>query len=199
MNNLINTKILKNRYFIMRHAESEANKNKIIISSIDNGLSDYGLTKKGRKQVIKSIKKNIIFNDEVIIFSSNFKRARETALIIIENMKINNYFFTEYLRERNFGDFEKKRNSNYEKVWELDKENPDHKTYNVESVNEVLNRMTFLIVQIEKKYKDKIILLISHADPLNILTTVFIKEHASDHREVSYLKQAEIREIKFLI
>jgi len=198
MNNLFNIRVLKNRYFIMRHAESEANKKKIIISSLDNGLSGYGLSKKGRKQVFKSIKKNTIFNDEVIIFSSSFKRARETALIIIENMKIRNYFFTDYLRERNFGDFEKKRDFNYKNVWELDKENPDQKIYNVESVNEVLNRMTFLIVQIEKKYKDKIILLISHGDPLQILATAFSNVLPSDHRNMNYLEPAEIREIKLL-
>ncbi|MBN2545069.1 MAG: histidine phosphatase family protein [Spirochaetes bacterium] len=182
----------------MRHGESEANKEKIIISKLDNGLSRYGLTQKGEKQVLKAIKKNKIFDDEMIIFSSNFKRARETAMIIIQNMKIKNYFFTEYLKERDFGDFEKRRDGNYKKIWELDMENPNHEIYNVESVNEVLKRMIFLIDQIEKKNKDKNILLISHGDPLQILTTVFINEKVSNHRIVKHLKPAEIRELKLI-
>ena len=46
MNHLLNYSQLRNRFFVMRHGESEAN----ILEVISNRGSVHGLTEKGRRQ-----------------------------------------------------------------------------------------------------------------------------------------------------
>ncbi|CAI8009844.1 hypothetical protein GBAR_LOCUS6566 [Geodia barretti] len=44
---------LRNRIFIMRHGQSEANARGLIVCSPDVGCSSYGLTDLGRSQVLE--------------------------------------------------------------------------------------------------------------------------------------------------
>lgn len=194
LNHLLNLKKLSNRYFIMRHGESIANIEKIILSYPENGINDYGLTEKGKVQVKRSIQ-NCNLNNDTIVYSSDFKRTKETAQIVFRNLKINKINYSINLRERFFGEFEKTENTNYEKVWTADKENPDHNFNNVESPSSVMDRMTLLIAELEKKYAGKNILIVSHGDPLQILLTAFKKMDPSKHRLIDHLEVAEIREL----
>ena len=66
----------------------------------------------------------------------------------------------------------------------------------MESANSVLGRATSLIVELEKKYKGKNILLISRGDVLQILQTGFLKISSSLYRNLPHLKIGEIRELK---
>lgn len=196
MNNLKNLVKLKNRYFVLRHGESKANVQGIILSDPKNVALSCGLTKKGEKQVTNSILKNKDLDRNIIIYSSDFPRAKESATIAKDILKINKIHFTKLLRERFFGNFEKTSNANYEVVWKYDQNNPDHKIKKVESVNDLLNRTTKLIRYLEKKFQNKKILLVSHGDSLQILQTGFLKICPSNHRQIKYLKIAEIRELQ---
>ena len=76
------SKTMKNQYFVMRHGESKANALGIIVSDPNNGVSNYGLTEKGEWQATASAQKAIDvfgFDSQTIIYSSDFKRAKETA------------------------------------------------------------------------------------------------------------------------
>lgn len=185
---------MKNKYFILRHGESEANVQGIIISNPLNGVPNFGLTNKGKEQVKESILKNKILDKNTIIYSSDFKRARETAEIVKTILKTEEIHLTELLRERFFGNFEKTSNTNYNLIWEKDAD-PNHIFNNVESVNNVLNRTKKLINDLEKKYQNKIILLVSHGDSLQILQTFFEKINPSAHRSLKHLNLREIREL----
>jgi len=192
---------LHNTYFVLRHGESKANVAQIILSHLENGVKEeFTLTKKGEEQVADSVKKakaEGLLDENTIIYSSPFSRCKKTAEIAKEILEVKDEIvFDERLRERNFGDLEKTHNSNYQKVWDVDANNPSHNDSNVESASEVQHRTLSLIEDLEKKYTDKKILLVSHGDALQILQTGFMDKSPKEHRNLSHLNVAEIRELK---
>jgi broad specificity phosphatase PhoE len=199
MNNLKKIENLNNRYFILRHGESKANIQNIILSNPENGISDFGLTEKGVEQVKSTMLGNNDLDENTIIYSSDFARAKETAEIAKNILKINEIHFTKFLRERFFGNFEETDNTNYDNVWKHDKNDPNHEIEEVESVNQVLDRATKLILTLEEKYQNKKILLVSHGDTLQILETGFRKSCSSTHRKIKSLETAELRELKITL
>jgi len=184
---------LKNRYFLMRHGQSKANLLNIIVSDPEDGKhEDYALSVLGQQQALESAKKSNLSSD-TIIYTSDFSRAIETAEIVQRELKVPKIHITKALRERHFGNWEKFDSANYHKVWEADKTNADHNENNVEPVSSVLDRATNLIIELEQKYANKDILLVSHGDTLQILQTGFQKVHPSEHRSLKHLETAEIR------
>ncbi len=185
----------------MRHGESKANIAKIILSHPEHGThEDFTLTQNGEKQVRNSTQRAKIeglLDNETVIYSSPFSRCKKTAEIAKEILGVKDKIhFDDRLEERFFGDFEGTHNSNYQKVWDIDANDPDHKDFNVESTQEVQDRTTRLMNDLENMYFNKKILLISHGDALQILQTGFINKSPKEHRNLSHLHTAEIRELK---
>ena|SRR3989344_3117562 len=192
-------KKLNNRYFIIRHGESKANVAHILLSHPKDGTAGFGLSPKGKKQVRISVSKNKkikLLDSNVIIYSSDFLRAKETAKIAKEILGVKKINFHKKLRERYFGKFDKTSLDNIKIAWAHDEKNPNHKHEGVESPNKVIKRTLAVITQLDKKYKDKKILLVSHGDVLQILHTHFSKKPVSQHRKIPHLETAEIRELK---
>ncbi len=189
----------KNRYFIIRHGESKANVAHILLSHPREGTVSFGLSEKGKKQAKISVlknKKNKILDSNVIIYSSDFLRAKETAKIAQELLGVKKVNFHKNLRERYFGEYDKTSLDNIKIVWGYDEKNADHKHKGVESPNQVLKRTLAVIRELEKKHEDKKILLVSHGDVLQILHTYFSRKPVSHHRKTPHLETAEIRELK---
>ncbi len=187
---------LKNKYFIIRHGESIANQEKIIVSYPENGLSRYGLTETGKSQALGSVATNKELHSDCIIVSSDFKRAWETAEIVAKALKTDSTIIAELrLRERKFGDFELTTTDNYKRVWEQDQLDPNHCAFSVESVTNVLDRVIDVLVSLEKIYCKREILLVSHGDILQILQTAFERMPVALHRQVKHLNTAELRQL----
>lgn len=195
MNHLKSITKFQNKYFVLRHGESLANVQGIIISKPENGLTGYGLSAHGRQQVIDSLVLNQCLDNRTVIFASDFKRAKETAEIVQSILKVNKINITMKLRERNFGELEKLSDYNYQSVWNEDLKSPDHHQFQVESVNDVLKRTTELIVELEKLYCNNNILLVAHCDVLKILECGFKSISPCLHRNIAELSTAEIREL----
>lgn len=193
MNNLKGITELNNRYFVLRHGESRANTKQIIVSDPKNGLFDFGLTEKGMIEVRDSVSGTIDLDENTIIYSSDFKRAKETAEIAQAILKINDINFTELLRERFFGNFEGMDDRNYDIVFKNDEIDPHNKIEKVESVNDVLDRATKFVVGLEKQFQGEKILLVSHGDTLKILEAGFLDTTRED---VESLKTGQTRELK---
>jgi probable phosphoglycerate mutase len=191
----------KNRYFIIRHGESKANVAHILLSHSKEGTVSFGLSSKGKEQVKISVlkdKKNKVLDANIIIYSSDFLRARETAEIARKLLGIKKKInFHKSLRERYFGKYDKTSLDNIKIVWKHDRKNANHKHQGAESPNKVLKRTLILISQLEKKYKNKKILLVSHGDVLQILHTHVSGKPVSHHRLIPHLETAEIRELAF--
>jgi probable phosphoglycerate mutase len=191
-------RVLKNQYFIMRHGQSKANLQGIIISHPENGVhEDYALTELGRAQANTSAM-NSLLTSQTILYTSDFSRARETAEIVQKILEVPEIHVSEKLRERHFGNYEKTHSANYHEVWKFDRNDPDHMENGVESVHSVLKRATSLILEIEKIYQDKDILLVAHGDTLQILQTGFLKVSPAQHRSLPHLEVAEIRQLNLV-
>jgi broad specificity phosphatase PhoE len=189
---------LKNRYLIIRHGESKANKQGIVASYPDNSINSYGLTENGKKQIrdIIHINKDKLLGKKVIIISSDFLRARESAYIIAEEIECKDILFTPQLRERFFGEYEGMPSDSYYRVWGDDLDNINNHIGGVESTQEVRERVLSVIRECEESYSDQTILLVSHGDPLQILLATFMGMPSNRHRETKSLKNADFRELQ---
>jgi len=196
LNHLIALDQLANRYFVMRHGQSLANLQQVIVSHPQNGVDAYGLSEHGMTQAQESVQSCSRIDSSLLIVSSDFRRARETAEIAQEFLgSTSPVQFDQRLRERNFGEWELTADSAYPLIWARDEASPDNNDKGVESPNQVMQRVTALVSEYEEKHSGATILLISHGDALQLLQTAFAKQDASQHRHQQHLETAEIREL----
>lgn len=189
---------LSNRYYLMRHGESIANKEGLIVSSAFNAINRYGLTNKGAQQVLNAAL-NTRLGSELVIISSDYKRAIETATIMHSVLGATLCVgYEPLLRERDFGDWELGEHENYEKVWQQDLTNPQERINNVETVEETLERGLSVISKLEETFSDKKILLVGHGDVLQILFAYHHNINPRFHRSLNSIANADIRSLKHL-
>jgi len=194
LNHLLRCQRLNNRYFAVRHGNSLANQQGIIVSHPQHGVSEYGLSETGQLQVIESVDRDHHLDAATLIVSSDFRRARETSEII--HRQLDSHYplsFDQRLRERNFGELELGPDSAYAGVWQEDEINANNQLRAVESPNQVMARVSELVSEYESRYSQATVLLVSHGDALQILQTAFAKQDASKHRRQRHLETAEIR------
>lgn len=194
MNHLLQLPALSNRYFAMRHGRSLANLEGIIVSDPGVGIDGYGLSDPGRAHVESTLHEDKQLDSSFRILCSDFRRARETAEIAHRLLECETSIeFDLRLRERWFGDIDLGPDSAYADVWQADASNPDSEHLGAESVNRVLARTTSLVRDLETRFQQSNILLVSHGDALQILQTAFAGQSASQHRNLPHLETAEIR------
>jgi len=196
------TKHSGNTYFVMRHGEAESNTSGIVSSRNGNG---HHLTDNGRKQILASIKdlkkKNI-----GMIFSSPFLRTKETAEIVANELRIEskNLIFDERIKEIDTGVFDGKPVDDYRAFFSETLEKLTKTPEGGENLMDVKQRVMEFLSDIDKKYSDKNILIISHEYPIwalvsgvngmNDKETTQIKDEAGD----DFALNAEVKELNFL-
>jgi len=229
-NKLAPVQSLSGIYYGMRHGESVPSKEKRVCSQMASGVDPAnGLTDKGKEEVAASatawtkanhkVIANYLKKDKLVIVSSPFSRAQETAQILASVIQKNfkkdlprKYQgpdgiqklvrVQDALRERDFGKFEGQGNSGeiYDKVWALDRKDPTISKWDVESAADVQERDSKFILALEEESKHaggKLYILASHGDTLKIMQTAFQKMSASEHAnkdKVAPFKTAEVRE-----
>ncbi|MCX6712205.1 MAG: class I tRNA ligase family protein, partial [Candidatus Vogelbacteria bacterium] len=154
-----------NRYWAMRHGEADANINDTL--SIDPADPNY-LTIKGKDEVKESAQK--LKQEKIdLIISSDFVRTKETTEILAEelNLRSEQIIFDERLREINPGGFAKGNWFDYndsfgERINRLNGR-PDH---GGENYNDIRRRTMAVFYELDQKYKNKNILVVSHGLPL---------------------------------
>lgn len=207
---------LGNKFYALRHGQSLANIAKIISSDPQISTVEHGLSDTGKEQVKASVAdfagmhKRNNENEKysgVAIYASDFTRARETAAIFAKGLKEANIpvmggdVISEIrLRERYFGKWNGLSDSNYNNVWKVDCEDPNHTEEDVESVNSVVERTSGLVLEIEEQLKTNTdekykVILVAHGDVLQILQTAFQKKDGSVHRSLEHLETATVREL----
>ncbi len=196
------TKKSRNKYFVMRHGETEANV-KNIICSLPSGK--WHLDEEGKKQVENSAES---LKDKKIdlIFVSDFTRTQETAEIVREKIGLakDSVIIDERLREMGAYSFDGKSWEEYHAYHTKTVENFNKHIEKDESYQDVKNRMTAFLYEIEEKYKDKNILFVTHGGPAWLLFTGaagFTAEESlnliRDKKDYHYFKNAEIKELDF--
>ena len=135
--------------------------------------------------------------EKLVIASSDFKRARETAEILHSQLQVKAPLRLEpALRERGFGTFHMTEAANYQKVWDVDVVDPTHTDFGNESVMDVVMRTSRLLQSLDDEFTDRIIILVSHGDTLQILSTLFFGCSPPEHRTLPNLDNCDIRELK---
>jgi probable phosphoglycerate mutase len=148
------------KIYLVRHGESEWNKLKMI-----QGQSDLPLTDLGRSQAGK-IAKRLKSEKIDIIYSSDLKRAVETAQIIGKELNLN-VSPDKRLREIDFGPWEGKKNKDVLLKYPKEYTTWLQKSYKfkidgAETLMEVQNRTMSFVNETLDKNPDKNILIVSH-------------------------------------
>ncbi|MDP2856228.1 MAG: histidine phosphatase family protein [bacterium] len=157
---------LNNRYFILRHGQATSNIERWLASWPENPKVSH-LTPKG----IKQIKKDGQFFKKIgldLIFSSDLTRTRETAKIVSQATKAP-VIYKKGFRELNVGIFKDRPISNYRKYFHNHVDRFTKRPPKGENLNECKKKMFQAFQEINKKYKNKNILIVSHGDPLWLL------------------------------
>lgn len=159
-----------NRYFIMRHGESEKNVKGVVSSEINDG---FHLTEKGKHDAKKSAEQ--LKSEKVTrIFTSPLLRTKETAEVVAALLGIPNsaIITDDRLREYGQGVFNGRLDTEW---WEeypdsfvLFEKGPERG----ESLNGMRQRFGDFLYEIENKYSNETILIVSHEWPLLMLNAV---------------------------
>lgn len=195
-----------NTYFLLRHGESVKNVKKIEVCWPEKIPSP--LTKKGREQIKKvalSLKKEKVD----LIISSDLLRTKETAEIVAKEIGVK-VIFDKRLREINFGIFNggnaKEMNTYFNPEGKLSQREVLFKKFEKrwpqgENYLDVQKRLYSLLLSLEKKYKGKKILLVSHCRPITFLEALmkgWSREKIIDYilkgKEIS---KGEVRKVVF--
>ena len=138
-------------------------------------------------------------SEKMVIISSDFKRTMETAEIVHNHFKPKTPLQTETaLRERGFGDLHfKPVKGNLSLVLQQDLEDPSQGLARGESVMEMVVRVTRVLQKLDEEYSDKIIVLVSHGDPLQVFWAI-CKGVPPNERFVGMngFRNCEVREFK---
>lgn len=150
--------------YLVRHGETDWNKDKVMQGQTDIPLNDNGIA---QAKLVGEKLKGINFD---VVFCSPLIRTKQT----LENLgiKCDNIKFDERLKERNYGEFEKtKKNSfDYNEFWEY----ATNKKYKLaESAVEFFDRVTNFIEMIKKDYNNKNILVVTHAGVTKVFKWYF--------------------------
>ncbi len=138
--------------------------------------------------------------DKMVVISSDFKRTRETAEIVHENFNVKLPLQLDLrLRERGMGDLDKHPPDAYHETLLRDEEDPAHTDNGVESVTSMVIRMTHVVNDVEKEFKDKVVVIVSHGDPLLTLYAVSHCESPCERaKKFSFFKNCDVREIEYM-
>ncbi len=157
---------MRNKYILLRHGQTiyQTKKKKFLYPWPDFVTN---LTEKGKKQA-EAVAKKLKNKKTVLIYSSDFLRTRQTAEIIAEKLDLK-VKLDKRLRDINFGIFQGGKIDEYRKLF-INKKLKFFKRPSMgESWRDVRKRTIDFIKDIEKKHKNKTILIVSHGDPIWLL------------------------------
>lgn len=180
----------RNRYLLMRHGHSEANRQGRIISSPGQGIASFGLSPQGRKEV-DDILETWHWEVPTHVVHSDFLRTTQTAVRVAEHFGVT-VTPNPGLRERGFGELEGEEDARYADVWACDAVDASHARFGVESVEAVAARMVAVVRELERRAAGGVVLLVSHGDPLQILLSAVAGFDLRRHRDRSPLRPAEV-------
>lgn len=155
------------RIFLIRHGQSEANKENIIQGHMDSSLSDIGREQaKTAGEIL--LESKTVFDS---VYSSDLSRAKETTKIITGVLGVKDIVFDERLREMYLGDYEGKNskelteeeNAFLNSCWD----DHDIRVPNGETTNEFKHRIKDIFNEIiASGENDSTILVVAHGGSL---------------------------------
>lgn len=155
-----------NTYFTMRHGESTKNTQALVTNAYD---APYPLTEKGIGDVKKTAKE--LMGKVDLIITSPVLRAKETAELVATEigMSVDEVIIDERIRETEHGVYEGRPLSEYREQYGAGIHKFEAKPEGGENWSDLRARVGDFMYELEKKYHDKRILIVSHGDPLTML------------------------------
>jgi uncharacterized phosphatase len=171
--------------YLLRHGETNANKNFIVQGRMDNPLNDKGIEQAFQTGVfLKS--QNIKFD---LVISSPLKRAYKTALLVNRGMLLcRPIILDRNLIERNFGDFDGKAIT--DDYYELTRKG---QIPHMETDEQLEERVIDALKSIAESHPDKRLLIVTHSHVIKALLNKFVK----DFTYSNYLHNCSINKIKY--
>ena len=188
----------RNNYFLVRHGESENNLNGDIISSKKE--NDHPLTGKGKEEVEKTV---ALLRDRKIdvIISSPILRTKETAEIIVKGINFSGKVdVDEKLTEISGGEYEGKPWDEYLENFPNMSDRFSKHIGGAENWNDTRKRVMEFIYELDQKYENKNVVIISHGCPLNLLMLgskgISVSEMGRHYTD-GFFANAEMKEMDF--
>lgn len=176
--------------WVLRHGESTANVADRIVSDPAEGCARWGLSPRGRDQA-RSLPLDGLAGHPVVLVSSDFLRARETADLVARRLHGSVVTLDTRLRERNFGPLEGEPSTRYADAWARDAEGLT--LDGVEAVPAVWERAYAAMEEARKRFPGHHIVLVAHGDILQILLAGSAGLPVHQHRTIPHLGNAELR------
>ena len=196
------TKKNNNKYFVMRHGQTQNNTKNLVSTKIEKGSH---LTDLGKETTLLSAESLKDKNIDLII-SSPYYRTLETSKIIapLLNLKEEDILTDSRLGEMQVLSYEGKNWDEYHKDFPKTLENFDKKNEGDESYKDVQTRAMNFLFDIEEKYKDKNILIVTHGGPAwlmacasSLLSTENTLDIINAKQNFHYLNNSEFLELPF--
>jgi isoleucyl-tRNA synthetase len=192
------TKKSGNTYYTMRHGESENNVKEIFNTNLEE-KDLYHLTDFGKKTVRESSE---ALKDKGIdlIFVSPFARTMESARIVAEHIGLSekDIIVDERLVEINVGEFDGRPLNEYRSAYKNIPERFQQKEGVTESFSDVRKRIGDFLYDLEAKYENKNILIVSHGDPLWIMKIAAAGAQAKTLEALPYPMRGNIEVLDFI-
>lgn len=196
------TKKSTNTYLVMRHGEAKSNATNTVSSKVETSEA-FGLTDNGRAQAATS-GEALAGKGIDMIFASPFARTRQTAEIVATTIgfDIKNIVVDERIKEIDTGIFDGKSIEEYRGHFVSQAEKFTKRPEGGENLLDVKRRVMAFLEELEEKYSDKTILIVTHEYPVWMLITgiegagiergVEIKDGKED-----FVKTGEVTELPF--
>ena len=185
-----------NTYILIRHGESEYNVKKLLNSdsTVHNPLTEVGIQQ--TKETAKQLPANVDY-----IYHSPLQRTKETAKILATELSVHELKEDARLRESDMGDLEGKPHGTKDTFLSSPEEEFTKPILGSETLNDIRNRMADFLYDMELTHQGKVIVLVSHGDPIWMLESVITGRNTKETLEVlkgAYPKNAEPRIHQFV-
>ena len=183
------------KLYVIRHGQTDWN-----VAGKCQGRTDIELNSTGIEQAKKAKTQLKDYKIDLIICSP-LKRARKTAEIINEAIDCK-IISDERIIERNCGNIEGTTKEEWPSIVNEDIDiinnyNLNWNKLKVEPIQNVCNRVWNLLDEIEEKYKDKNILLVTHGGTCRAINAYFNGIGENGHVQSAHIKNCEIREFEY--
>jgi len=191
---LINQLSTRNRYIFLRHGESINNLSQTLDTVMDNGT--IGLSERGKKQSAAAATK--LKKEKIdVIYTSQFKRAKETAEIIgqaldlkpQEDQRINEYHIGQVYEGKTISEFHRGFGDRAQRLHEAP---PGGETW-----LQIRQRMFDFLHQLDRQHQGKTFLIVTHSDPIYVVRWALSLQSEAVLHDVPLLNNAEPLELKF--
>jgi isoleucyl-tRNA synthetase len=184
-----------NRYFVMRHGEAQSNVDGILDSYND---PNNHLTDKGRQGVRASAEE--LHNKHIdLIVASPLVRTQETAKIVQHELALPDaaLMTDERLRETDLGVYSGKSQEEWQQSYVSMADRFARGAEGGETFADVRRRVGEALFDIEKRYTGKNVLIVSHGNPLWLMTQVALRRDSKDLVREVLPNKGEVRELPF--